>query len=105
MIYKVNGHADYFSVYPKKVSTEKPSGAQPAYGAALQTGDSIEISENAAFRTKMEAYRKESVQSMSAAPQQRLDALKQEYANDNCPVSDEDVAGALLQYFRGREIF
>ena len=95
MIYKVNGHADYFSIYQKKFPTEKADGAQSACVAA-PTGDRVEISANAASRTKLEKFKKESVQEMACVPQQRLDALKRAYSDNNCPVSDQAVADALL---------
>lgn len=102
MIYKVNGHADYFSVYQKKVSSDKVTGPAPANGVQ-KVGDRVEISENAAFRTQLEQVQKESAQQVNAAASQsRLDALKQAYANDNCPVSDQDVADSLLNHFWGR---
>lgn len=102
MIYKVNGHADYFSVYQKKLSSDKTAGVSPAAGAH-KAGDRVEISETAALCTQLEQVHRESAAQMTGASPDRLAALKQAYAGEQCPVSDQDVADALLQCFRGQE--
>lgn len=72
-------------------------------GSAAE-GDVVSISHEAAFRVKLEGYTKQlsaASKTYEAGQQMRVQALKEKYQGDSCPVSGYDVARALMNTVLG----
>ena len=88
--------------------TPHPAGKKPAvqgeHGRAQAGGDVIELSPGAALRAQLGgAARAAAAQTADSLDAKRLEALRQKYLGDACPVPARDVAAAMLGRGAGAE--
>lgn len=89
-------------------SAPHPAGKKPAaqeeHGRAQVSGDVIELSPGAALRAQLGgAARTAAAQAADSLDARRLEALRQKYLGDACPVPARDVAAAMLGRGAGAE--
>lgn len=77
----------------------RSANANASQQAGAAASDTVDISQKASFQTKLNTEMKKAFQAQnSAAPSaDRLSALKEQYAGDQCPVSSMDVSRAMLR--------
>ena len=66
--------------------------------AAAKTGatDIVQISTDAAMKSKISAFASTLAKEMDAVSDARIARLKEQYAGDQCPVSSGDIAEAII---------
>jgi len=62
--------------------------------------DVVQISADAAYKGKLNAFSAVLFKEMNAAGADRIARLKEKYAGDGCPVSGADIAGAIIARIR-----
>jgi hypothetical protein len=68
-----------------------------AWSAAKSTGaDVLQISPDAALKSKLSSFSSVLAKEMSAISTERIARLKQEYSGDRCPLSGADLAKAII---------
>jgi hypothetical protein len=80
------------AAYP--TAANQASASNPASTPAV--ADVVEISADAALKSKLSAFPAALAKEMSAISPEKLAYLKVKYAGDACPVSGLAVAGAML---------
>lgn len=81
----------------KRNVEENTPSASESYGT-----DKVAISSDASFKAELSSLAKTySAQSAKTASQERIEALKEAYREDNCPVSGRDIASAVMKYALG----
>ncbi|MCL1848376.1 MAG: hypothetical protein FWF83_01700 [Clostridiales bacterium] len=83
----------------KSVGQYAPQGKpEPAQASAAQASatDVVQISSDAAMKGKLSAFASTLAKAMDDVGAERIDRLKEQYAGDKCPVSDADLAGAII---------
>ena len=77
---------------------ESPATAQTT------VSDVVQISTDAAMKSRLGTFAAALVREMQNADPARIASLKQQYAGDNCPVSAVDVAAAMVARMRTVEV-
>lgn len=68
------------------------------------SSDSIEISAMGAYQAKLDSVQAEGLKTLNeGVSEQRIQQLKEKYANGQCPVSSREMAGAMLRDLLGEE--
>lgn len=69
-----------------------------------QPSDSIEISAVGAYQAKLDSVQAEGMKILNeGVSEQRIQQLKEKYANGQCPVTSREIAGAMLRDLLGEE--
>ena len=65
--------------------------------------DTVEISSDGNFKSELGIYSKTfEAHSKTSASQEKIEQLKQTYADNNCPPSSVDIASAIMKYALGK---
>ncbi len=81
------------------VQREK-DGASASKDSTAPKGDVIDISAGGSFKARLDAEVKRMSQQLESAPQTstaRIAQLREQYSGDNCPLSSNDIAAAVLE--------
>lgn len=100
----IKGTSELFSLCPS-MSTSKVRARTPAASVtkgAFAAGDSVQISAKATYQAGLAGQCRQAVQLCGkSVPQTRIEELKQQYSGEQCPVSANEIAGAMLHQIGG----
>ncbi len=98
---KINGIKDFYKTIGSNGSGEpvrKPASSHNYEAALVPTKDKIQISPQASFRSRLAAsVREQAAKFNEPAGEERIAALRDAYQGDACPVSSDQIAGAILR--------
>lgn len=64
-----------------------------------KVGDSINISSDASFKAQLGKYAKAyKAKNMEKVSPERMAQLKEQYKENNCPISSKNIAAAVIKY-------
>ena len=68
----------------------------PVETGKTDTSDVVQISSDAAMKSKLGGFAAELAKEQQRVDRDRIAQLKERYAGDTCPVSDADIAAAIV---------
>ncbi len=97
---EINPIQNYYRMQTATNSTNTKKAADEPIAAATDTTrgtDTIDISSQASFKAELSKYAKTyAAKNSEGASSERIDALKQQYQGDSCPLSGSDIASRII---------